>query len=93
MTNSNGKACRDLDRVREALRKADGNDDEGAALASMTSDREIQEKSAECAREARKQAALLAPGKVRDALMEKARQYEAEIPEDHTYDKSEAPSR
>ena len=57
----------------------------------MTTEREIQEKSAECAREARKQAALLAPGRVRDALMEKVRQYEAEIPEDRTYDNGEAP--
>jgi hypothetical protein len=32
--------------------------------------------------EARKEAALLAPGKVRDALLEKVRQYEALIPED-----------
>ncbi|NLS67761.1 hypothetical protein E3H11_02145 [Bradyrhizobium brasilense] len=35
-----------------------------------------QDVSAECAREARKQAALLPPGPVRDALLEKARQYE-----------------
>jgi len=34
----------------------------------MTTEPEIQEKSAECAREARKQASLLAPGKVRDAI-------------------------
>jgi hypothetical protein len=47
---------------------------------------ETQDKAAECAREARKQAALLAPGKVRDALLEKARQYEALVPEDKTYD-------
>jgi hypothetical protein len=33
----------------------------------------------ECALEARKQAALLAPGRVRDALLEKVRHYEAEI--------------
>ncbi|MBV9456777.1 MAG: hypothetical protein JO141_04570 [Bradyrhizobium sp.] len=57
----------------------------------MTTESEIEEKSAECAREARKQAALLAPGKVRDALLEKVKQYEAAIPEDHTYDKREAP--
>jgi hypothetical protein len=42
----------------------------------------LEEKSAECAREARKQAALLAPGPVRDALLQKAREYEAEIAED-----------
>jgi hypothetical protein len=59
----------------------------------MSPEPEIQEKSAECAREARKQAALLAPGKVRDALMEKVKQYESEIPEDHTYDGDEAPTR
>lgn len=39
----------------------------------MTREQEI---SAECAREARKQAALLPRGPVRDALLEKARQYE-----------------
>jgi len=43
---------------------------------------ESQAKAAECAREARKQAALLAPGKIRDALLEKLKQYEAEIPEE-----------
>jgi hypothetical protein len=47
---------------------------------------ETEDKAAECAREARKQAALLAPGKVRDALLEKVRQYEAEIPEDKSYE-------
>jgi hypothetical protein len=52
----------------------------------MTDDREVVDKAAECAREARKQAALLAPGKVRDALLEKARQYEAVIPVDKTYE-------
>jgi hypothetical protein len=40
-----------------------------------------QDTAAECAREARKQVALLAPGKIRDALVEKAKQYEAELPE------------
>ena len=44
-------------------------------------DTDTKVKAAECAREARKQAALLAPGKLRDALLEKAKQYEAEIPE------------
>jgi hypothetical protein len=44
----------------------------------MTTRREIEHKI-DCAREARQQAALLAPGKVRDALMEKVKQYEAEI--------------
>jgi hypothetical protein len=43
----------------------------------------LVEKGAQCAREARKQAALLAPGPVRDALL-KANEYEAEIPEDET---------
>ena len=46
----------------------------------------LKQKSAECAREARKQAALLAPGPVRDALLQKAKEYEAEIPEDETYE-------
>jgi hypothetical protein len=42
-------------------------------------DKKTQDTAAECAREARKQVALLAPGRVRDALVEKAKQYEAEI--------------
>ena len=46
----------------------------------------LEEKAAECAREARKQAALLPPGPVRDILLQKAREYEAEIPEDETYE-------
>jgi hypothetical protein len=46
----------------------------------------LEEKAAECAREARKQAALLAPGPVRDALLQKAKAYEAEIPEGETYE-------
>lgn len=54
------------------------------AMASIKS--ALEEKSAECAREARKQAALLAPGPVRDALLQKAKEYEAEIPEDETYE-------
>ena len=36
-------------------------------------------KLAECAREARKQAQLLPDGELRDALLEKVRQYEAQI--------------
>ena len=44
-------------------------------------DIEKKANAAECAREVRKQAALLAPGKVRDALLEKIKQYEAKIPE------------
>jgi hypothetical protein len=51
-------------------------------------DRETEEltrKAAECAREARHQAALLPEGPIRDALLEKARQYEAQIPIDPTY--------
>ena len=43
------------------------------------------QKSAECAREARHQAALLPEGPVRDALQEKAQQYEIDIPEDKQY--------
>lgn len=42
-------------------------------------DNKPQDTAAECACEARKQVALLAPGKVRDALVEKAKQYEAEF--------------
>lgn len=38
------------------------------------------EHNRECAREARRQAALLAPGPVRDALLAKIREYEAEMP-------------
>jgi len=55
-----------------------------SAMSSITTT--LEEKSAECAREARKQAALLAPGPVRDALLQKAKEYEAEIPEDETYE-------
>jgi hypothetical protein len=40
----------------------------------------LNERLAECAREARKQADLLPAGNLRDALLEKARQYEAQIP-------------
>ena len=47
-------------------------------------DIETKDSAAECAREARKQVALLAPGKVRDALVEKAKQYEAEVSEADT---------
>jgi hypothetical protein len=39
----------------------------------------LDERLAECAREARKQAQLLPNGELRDALLEKARQYEAQI--------------
>jgi hypothetical protein len=48
----------------------------------MTKNPEIEE----CALEALKQVALLAPGKVRDALMEKVRHYEAEISGRHDED-------
>ncbi len=51
-------------------------------------DRETEElasKIAECARQARHQAALLPEGPVRDALIEKAKHYEAQIPADSTY--------
>jgi hypothetical protein len=44
-------------------------------------DSKTQDTAAECAREARKQIALLAPGRVRDALIEKAKQYETEMRE------------
>ena len=37
------------------------------------------ETATECAKEARKQAALLGPGRIRDALQEKIKQYDAEI--------------
>jgi|GEM_PF-6144813 hypothetical protein len=42
-------------------------------------DRSLDERLIECAREARKQAQLLPGGALRDALLEKARQYEAQI--------------
>lgn len=51
-------------------------------------DRETEElasKIAECAREACHQAALLPKGPVRGALLEKAKQYEAQIPADSTH--------
>jgi hypothetical protein len=46
---------------------------------------QLKEKAAECARDARHQAALLPEGPVRDALLEKAKQYEQTIPEDLGY--------
>lgn len=52
----------------------------------MKTDEFTQATPAECAREARKQAALLVPGKVRDALLAKARHYEAEISETQIVD-------
>ena len=48
-------------------------------------DQELGENAAECAREARHQAALLPQGPIRDALLEKARGYEAEVREDKSY--------
>jgi hypothetical protein len=42
-------------------------------------DDKTKDTAAECAREARRQVALLAPGKLRDALVEKAKRYEAEM--------------
>ena len=48
-------------------------------------DQEFVEKAAECAREARHQAALLPAGPIRDALLEKAKGYETEVPEDKSY--------
>lgn len=43
------------------------------------------EQTAECAREARHQAALLPEGPVKHALLEKAKGYEADLPEDKSY--------
>ncbi|QAU48056.1 hypothetical protein EAS56_12285 [Bradyrhizobium guangzhouense] len=40
----------------------------------------LSERLAEAAREARAQAQLLPDGRLRDVLLEKARQYEAQIP-------------
>jgi hypothetical protein len=48
-------------------------------------DHEFVEKAAECAREARHQAALLPGGPIRDALLEKTKGYETEVPEDKSY--------
>jgi hypothetical protein len=39
----------------------------------------FDERLSECAREARRQAELLPEGAIRNALLEKARQYEAQI--------------
>jgi hypothetical protein len=58
---------------------------ERLAAASIESEKQRIEKTAECAREARHQAALLPEGRVKDALMDKAKGYEAEIPEDQIY--------
>jgi hypothetical protein len=46
---------------------------------------EYVEKAAECAREARHQAALLPEGPIKDALLEKARDYASGVPEDKSY--------
>ncbi len=51
---------------------------------------ELAIEAAQCAREARHQAALLPEGPVRDALLKKAKQYEAVVPVDPTYNQ---PSR
>ncbi|WP_170991756.1 hypothetical protein [Bradyrhizobium elkanii] len=56
----------------------------------MTREQEI---SAECVREARKQAALLPPGPIRDALLEKARQYEMASQTNLHHDAEEPPLR
>ena len=48
-------------------------------------DQEFVEKAAECAREARHQAALLPEGPIRDVLLEKAKGYETAVPEDKSY--------
>jgi hypothetical protein len=48
-------------------------------------DQEFIEKAAECAREARHQAAPLPEGKIRDVLLEKAKGYETAVPEDKSY--------
>ena len=48
-------------------------------------DQELVDKAAECAREARHQAALLPGGPIRDALLEKAKGYETQVPEDKSY--------
>src|SRR5690242_10769713 len=47
---------------------------------------EYVEKAAECAREARHQAALLPNGPIKDALLEKARDYASGVPEDKSYE-------
>jgi hypothetical protein len=46
---------------------------------------EFIEKASECAREARHQAALLPEGPVKDALLEKAKEYDSGVPEDNSY--------
>ena len=48
-------------------------------------EQEFVEKAAECAREARHQAALLPEGPIRDVLLEKAKGYETAVPEDKSY--------
>jgi Protein of unknown function (DUF3606) len=48
-------------------------------------EQEFVEKAAECAREARHQAALVPEGPIRDVLLEKAKGYEAAVPEDTSY--------
>jgi hypothetical protein len=47
---------------------------------------EYVDKAAECAREARHRAALLPEGPIRDALLEKAKEYESGVPRDKSYE-------
>ena len=47
---------------------------------------EYIEKAAECAREARHQAALLPNGPIKDALLVKAQDYASGVPEDKLYE-------
>ena len=48
-------------------------------------DHEYIGKAAECSREARHQAALLPDGPIKDALLDKARDYASTVPEDKSY--------
>jgi hypothetical protein len=54
----------------------------GGGPPTSKKDQEFVETATECAREARHQAALLPAGPIRDALLEKDRGYETEVPED-----------
>jgi hypothetical protein len=69
------------DILRPKLIEAIQKNPQANSSALLSSLSKHQDTAAECAREARKQVALLAPGRVRDALIEKAEQYEAEMRE------------
>ncbi|MHC2246111.1 DUF3606 domain-containing protein [Bradyrhizobium elkanii] len=79
---------------KEELRKVADKVGNSAAAVRKELERTVtkeHELNAECAQEARRQAALLPPGPVRDALLEKARQYELASKTDLHHNAKEPP--